>query len=249
MGSSGARSGVRASFRSASVRLKTLTQELESAVSRLRPSNLTRSSFRKDSRRPKRISTRKILSKGSHSDPGRTTSSQRSPCALGIYSVSATETDGRRNSHVFINLKGRIFRRFNHRFWAAKSLEEQYKIVEETDAEVLELWDQFPQLKPTPTPYSDYVDLEGTLPLEEWTRHHLGVGVPWSRMLIHRFFLRKSYEDPAFRKSRTVSLPYVCTYHSTARSQVPVAQICLESARSILRERRRVVPALYDRPW
>ncbi|GAA6012662.1 hypothetical protein JCM10207_009073 [Rhodosporidiobolus poonsookiae] len=132
-------------------------------------------------------------------------------------------------THIFLNYAGRIFRRFNREFWAASSLEAQYSLVEAADAELLALVAKFPQLHRSDEPYPIFIDLDhGDIPWQRWHQHHFAINLPRLRMSLHRCFLRKSYQDPKFLKSR---------------------QICLDAARQILQERQRVVPALFDRAW
>ncbi|GAA5911044.1 hypothetical protein JCM8208_003967 [Rhodotorula glutinis] len=130
--------------------------------------------------------------------------------------------------HILVNYLGRLVRQFNRDFWAAPTLEAQWKLVQATDGDFVRLIDSFPQFKATPEPYPQYIDLDDQLPYLDWARHHMAVGVPRIRMTLHRCFLRKSYSDSTYLKSR---------------------RICLESARAILAERQRVVPALFDRAW
>ncbi|GAA5829041.1 hypothetical protein JCM11251_004105 [Rhodosporidiobolus azoricus] len=92
-------------------------------------------------------------------------------------------TGTQQSKHLFLNHVGRLFRRFNREFWAAGTLEAQYRLVEEADAQLLAIVDEFPQLKPSDEPYPAFID------------------------------------------------------------------ICLDGARAILKERQRVVPALFDRSW
>lgn len=107
-------------------------------------------------------------------------------------------------SHILVNYLGRLVRQFNREFWAAPSLEAQWKLVQATDTDFVRLIDSFPQFKPTPEPYPQYIDLDDKLPYLEWARHHMAVGVPRIRMTLHRCFLRKSYSDPTYLKSRQV---------------------------------------------
>ncbi|KPV76875.1 uncharacterized protein RHOBADRAFT_51860 [Rhodotorula graminis WP1] len=130
--------------------------------------------------------------------------------------------------HILVNYLGRLVRTFNREFWSSPSLDAQWKLVQATDGDFVRLIDSFPHFKATPEPYPQYIDLDDQLPYLDWARHHMAVGVPRIRMTLHRCFLRKSYTDSTYLKSR---------------------QICLESARAILAERQRVVPALFDRAW
>ncbi|GAA5885024.1 hypothetical protein JCM6882_007196 [Rhodosporidiobolus microsporus] len=132
------------------------------------------------------------------------------------------------SKHLFLNHVGRLFRRFNREFWIADTLEAQYRLVEEADTQLLAIVDSFPQLKLSDEPYPTFIDLDGEIPYIRWMQHNNAVNIPRLRMGLYRCFLRKSYEDPRFLKSR---------------------QICLDGARAILKERQRVVPALFDRAW
>ncbi|GAA6034995.1 hypothetical protein JCM8097_002134 [Rhodosporidiobolus ruineniae] len=134
----------------------------------------------------------------------------------------------RQATHIFLNHVGRLFRRFNREFWSADSLEQQFDLACQADAELCTLLDNQAHLKVSDAPYPAFIDLDGEIPYQRWQQHHMAVNFPRLRIGLFRCFLRKSYEDKRFAKSR---------------------QICLDGARQIIKERQRVVPALFDRAW
>lgn len=104
----------------------------------------------------------------------------------------------------------------------------EYQVVCDTEKELLKLLDDFPSLKMSLEPYPTSIHLGPTFDYLPWARHIFTLTIAHRRIILHRGYLGRSFTDPKFKPSH---------------------RACLDAVRAILKERRRLLPALYDRTW
>lgn len=107
---------------------------------------------------------------------------------------------------------------------------EQYALVQEADRTVTRVLDDMPQLRASSEPYPSTLDVHSPSRIDNtaWVRHHVTLAIARYRIFFHRTFLGRASKDGRFAGSRLV---------------------CRGAARDILKERKKAVPAIFDRAW
>lgn len=129
-----------------------------------------------------------------------------------------------------------------------EGVERQYQVVLEHDERLLSVLDFCPALQPTQEPYPEKVDPSREFDYLPWARYLWATLVPPFRIRWYRHFLGRSFSDERFSGARAVSWWPGRTPRSEADLPPPSAQICLEAARTLIRECKRPIPAMCASP-
>ncbi|WVR09803.1 hypothetical protein IAU60_006879 [Kwoniella sp. DSM 27419] len=93
-----------------------------------------------------------------------------------------------------------VFRDFNQSFSTKQTLSAKFKCVQEHDARLMSILDDMPDLQPRDEVYhpAQYDSFD----YRPWSRFLWSTSLPPSRIMLYRWFLRKSYNDGRWTQAR-----------------------------------------------